>query len=168
MSLITQVNGKLANATRNFGVPLHRLGGPGWVAWEASPIARRAIASALLKLYTGGVGIVCPQPMWLAAMVSPRGTITDCPRPWRIIEFWETANQLGAAECFCQSFVDHETGHPWRERHNPHGFQSHHPLCQYEPVALQNFVEVAPLGRRQRPDNWEANRHMLREKHGLA
>jgi hypothetical protein len=148
--------------------PLHRLNTPQTKLWLIFPSMKSQMASALVKKYPGGVGILSATQR-LFALVDPRGNVRDLPPPHRRYEMWQIANQPRVPECPCADYFDPEVAGCWRERGENAG---HHPLCQFDRSSATVFVRAAREAHEQiakggeaqkRPDEWlimreEANR----------
>lgn len=148
--------------------PLHKFNMPAYQAWvKGGGVAQRAMARALNTLYPGKrVGVICPQPMHLIAVVSPSGRVQTLTRPYRTVQFWQLANAPAVENCNCQDFTDPENGYkPWRER----GSGRHHPLCQYDEASAETFAVLQAKGKpHERPDGWTQVNDKVREKRGLS
>jgi hypothetical protein len=123
------------------------------------PTMKHQMASALIRRYPGGVGILSATQR-LFALVDPRGNVRELPPPHKRYEMWQIANRPMVPECPCADYFDPEVEGCWRERGSNAG---HHPLCQFDRSSASVFVRAAReahqriaqgSGPQERPDEW--------------
>lgn len=147
----------------NLPFPLHRMNSPTTMIWLMSENARRHLASVWIRKYKGGFGVLSAT-QFLIAKVDPRGNIQQLMEPFKRFEMWQIANRPVEDECPCANFYDPEVGGEWRQWD---GKKGHHPICQFDPMAVPVFERAAReawdrIGEgknpQARPDEWRRMR----------
>jgi hypothetical protein len=135
-------------------LPLHRFNQIQSHVWITNPIARRVMASELVKRYPGGVGVL-DWKLRLICRVQPNGAVEILRPPYQRYEMWQVANAPKAEACPCGDFFDPESKGPWKDRARP---GEHHPFCQFDRTAIRVFdaaMNQVKSGAKPRPDEWQ-------------
>ena len=160
-------------------LPLHQFTGSQWLLFLRNRDQANLIARTLHRAYPYGCFLADPYLNHFANIDSS-GNIVNLPPPYRKYKKADIANKPNPKVCQCHTYFDPESGLCWGERHDATGKQLHHPFCQFEEAALENFARYAVAGKNgkvsqdevdaktyARPDDWNKSRMQLREKMGL-